>query len=345
VGNLGVVYDFLGEREKALIAFQDAHKLNPGNALVFSNVVTGYYQLNRFDEARATAAQADALHLNSNFLEANLYMVDFLQDNPSGMAKRVATLSGKPGSEDLIFYYQSDTAAYHGRFSEARAFTRRAIDSAERSDKKETAAAYEAESAVREALTGDFHLAAKRAKDALSLSNGKEVEALSAIALAMAGDATEVARLTRDLNGRFPQDTVVEANLLPTITLAEGLRRGDAARLTRALALPAPYELGDISNSVTFCMYSSYFRGDSYLASSDGRAAAAEFQKIVDHPGLVRNGLIGSLAHLGLGRAYVKTRDVSKAKLAYEDFFNLWKEADPDVPILTQAKAEYSRLN
>jgi Flp pilus assembly protein TadD len=142
VGNLGVVYDFLGEREKALIAFQDAHKLNPGNALVFSNVVTGYYQLNRFDEARATAAQADALHLNSNFLEANLYMVDFLQDNPSGMAKRVATLSGKPGSEDLIFYYQSDTAAYHGRFSEARAFTRRAIDSAERSDKKETAAAY-----------------------------------------------------------------------------------------------------------------------------------------------------------------------------------------------------------
>jgi tetratricopeptide (TPR) repeat protein len=344
VGNLGVVYGFLGEYDKGLAAIQQAWKLNPGNALVFSNLVSSYLYLNRLDEANATALQAKALNLDSKFLQANLYMVDFARHDTAGMEKEAAELIGKSGWEDLMFYYQSDTAAYNGHFSQARELTGRAAESAQRADKKETAATYEAESAVREALAGDFSFAKRQAKGALALSNGKEVVALSATALGLAGDSVQSERLARDLGRRFPQDTVVQSNLLPIIPLAVVLGGGDASKVTEALAIAAPYELGQTSNSVTFCLYVTYLRGEAYLRTNRGTAGAAEFQKILDHPGIVKNELIGALAHLGLGRAYALTGDTSKAKAAYQDFLTLWKDADPDIPILKGAKAEYAKL-
>lgn len=345
VGNLGVVYTFLGEYDKALAAIQTAWKLNPGNALVFSNIVVTYLHLNRLDEAKATALEATTLNLSSNFLHANLYMVDFAQHDTAGMEKEAAELIGKPGWEDLMLYNQSDTAAYSGHFSQAREFTRRAADSAQRADKKETAAAYEAEEAVREALVGNLALAKRQAKNALALSNGKEVVALSATALGLAGDSVQTARLTHDLNSRFPQDTVVQSNLLPTIRLALVLRGGDAGKLTEALSVASPYELGQTSNSVTFCLYPAYMRGAAFLAANQATRAAAEFQKILDHPGVVQNEPIGALAHLGLGRAYALIGETSRAKAAYQDFLALWKDADRDVPILKQVKAENAKLH
>jgi len=219
VGNLGVVYAFLGEYDKALAAHQEAWRLDPGNALQFSNVVVAYLHLNWLDEAKATAMKAIALHLDNNLLHGDLYQLDFVQHDTAGMEKEAAELIGKPGWEDLMFYNQSDTAAYHGHFSQARELTRHAVDSAQRADKKETAAAYEAEAAVREALVGNLALAKRHANNALALSNGKEVVALSATALGLAGDSAQSARLARDLNARFPQDTVVQSNLLPTIRL------------------------------------------------------------------------------------------------------------------------------
>jgi eukaryotic-like serine/threonine-protein kinase len=271
------------------------------------------------------------------------------------MEKEAAELIGNPGWEDLMFYYQSDTAAFNGHFSLARELTRRAADSAQRADKKETAAAYEAESAVRESLVGNLALAKRQAKIALALSNGKDVEALSAAALGLAGDAAQASRLARDLDSRFPKDTVVQSNLLSTIRLAAALRRRDPGKLTEALTTAAPYELGQTSNSVTFCLYPAYLRGEGYLAANRGSTAAAEFQKILDHPGLIHNEPIGALAHLGMARAnalQVRTSQGAdahdarvRALAAYEDFLTLWKDADPDIPILKEAKAEYAKLH
>jgi eukaryotic-like serine/threonine-protein kinase len=344
IGNLGVVYGFLGEHNKALSAIQEAWKLNPGNALVYANLIACYLNLNNFAEAQATALKAPALNLGGNFLAANLYMLDFVQHDSAGMQKAAAELLGKPGWEDLILYYQSDTAAYEGRFSLARDFTRRAVDSAKRADKKETAATYEAESAVREALVQNFSLARQQAKNAVTLSSGKEVLALAGIALGLAGDSVESARLAHDLNRRFPQDTVVQSNLLPAVLLAAALHDRDATRLNQQVESRPPYELGQVSISVTFSLYLSYLRGQAYLTANRRAEAAREFQTILDHPGLVRNAPIGALAHNGLARAYASNDNTSKSKAAYEDFFALWKDADSDVPILRQARAEYENL-
>jgi hypothetical protein len=254
-----------------------------------------------------------------------------------------------PGWEDVVLHYQSDTAAYAGHISQARELTRRAVDSAQRADKKETAAAYQAQSAVREALVGNLVLAKRQAQSALTLSNGKEVVSIAATALALAGDSAETARLARDLNSRFPQDTIVQSNLATSIRLATAFRSGEATKLNEALAIAAPYELG-----ITFHLYPAYLRGECYLAANRGAAAAAEFHKILDHPGVVLNAPIGALAHLGVARANALQSKGSqgadaaaarvKALAAYEDFLTLWKAADPDIPILKQAKAEYAKL-
>jgi eukaryotic-like serine/threonine-protein kinase len=344
IGNLGVVYGFLGEHEKALSAIHEAWNLNPGNALVYANLMVCFLAVNNFAEAQATALKAPALHLGSNFLTANLYMLNFVQHDSAGMQKAAAELLDKPGWEDLVLYYQSDTAAYEGRFSLARDLTRRAVDSAKRADKKETAATYEAELAVREALVQNFSLATQQARNALTLSDGKEVLALAGIALALAGDTVESARLGHDLNRRFPQDTVVQSNLLPAVYLAAALHDRDATKLNQQLDVRPPYELGQVSISVTFSLYLTYLRGQGYLTANRQADAASEFQVILDHPGLVRNAPIGALVHCELARAYASNDNTSKSKAAYEDFFALWKDADSDVPILRQARAEYERM-
>jgi hypothetical protein len=169
------------------------------------------------------------------------------------------------------------------------------------------------------------------------------VEALSAIASGLAGDSTGRTRLADDLAKRFPEDTFVQSNYLPTIQAADWLGGGDAARATEALAAAARYDLGG-NQTLNIVLYPIYLRGEAYLTANRGSAAAAEFQRILDHPGVVRNEPIGALAHLGLGRAFALSGDKIKAKLAYQEFLNLWKDSDPDIPVLQQAKAEYSKL-
>jgi ATP/maltotriose-dependent transcriptional regulator MalT len=238
---------------------------------------------------------------------------------------------------------ESDTAAYAGQFAKARELTRRASDSAQRADEKETAAGYGAEAAVREALVGNMSQAKQRAQAALALSNGRDVEAISAIALGLAGDTPQATRLASDLAKRFPDHTVVQFDYLPMIHAGASLGSDGAKgseKAIQALAASAPYELG----STPLSLYPVYLRGEAYVAAHQGSAAAAEFQKILDHPGVVVNEPIGALAHLGLARAYVLSGDTAKAKAAYQDFFALWKDADPDIPILKEAKAEYAKL-
>jgi eukaryotic-like serine/threonine-protein kinase len=231
---------------------------------------------------------------------------------------------------------ESETAAYGGQFAKARELTRRASDSAQRADKKEMAAYYEVEAATHEALVGNMSQAKQQAQEALALSTGEYVEMNSAIALGLAGDAPQATRLAADLAKRFPEDTIVQFDGLPMIHAVAALQSGSANKALEALAPAAPYELGSL--------YTVYLRGEAYLAAHQGSAAAAEFQKILDYPGVVVNEPIGALAHLGLARAYALSGDIVKAKSAYHDFLGLWKDADPDIPILKEANAEYAKL-
>ena len=256
------------------------------------------------------------------------------------MEREAAALMGKPGFEDVMLDIESDTAAYAGQFSKARELTRRASESAQRADEKETAANYEAEAAWREALTGNMILAKQQAQAALALSTGRDVEAISAFALGLAGDAAQATRLAADLAKRLPEDTIVQSICLPTIRAAAALQEGSASKAIEALVPVAPYELGNAGQP----LYPVYLRGEAYVAAHQGSAAVAEFQKILAHPSVVLNEPIGALAHLGLARAHAVSGDTAKAQAAYQDFLALWKDADPDIPILKEAKAESAKL-
>jgi eukaryotic-like serine/threonine-protein kinase len=344
-GNLGAIYGgALGDYNKALAANQESLKLSPGSGLSYTNLANGYVSVNRLDEARTTAQEAQAHNLDNPANHLILYTIDFLQHNAAGMEREAAGVMGKPGFEDVILYNESDTAACGGQFSKARELTRRASESAQRADEKETAAGYEAEAAVREALVGNMSLAKQQVQAPLALSTGKDVEAISAIALGLAGDSAQATRLAADLAKRFPEDTIVQFNYLPTIHAAAALQGGSASKAIEALIPVAPYELGSAVGSFNYALYPVYLRGEAYLVAHQGSAAAVEFQKILDHPGVAQNEPIGALAHLGLARAYALSGENVKSRTAYQNFFALWKDADPDIPILIAAKSEYAKL-
>jgi hypothetical protein len=277
-----------------------------------------------------------------------LYMLGFLQNDAAAMKQQVAFNAGKPGVEDYFLEYEADTAAYSGRLRDAREFSRRAMDSAERAEENETAATYSALSALREALVGNSDEARRRTTLAMKRSAGREVQYGAALALAYAGDDGRAQALTDDLEKRFPEDTVVQFNFLPTLRAKLAVSKRNASAALESLRGAAPYELG-ASSSRTYtsywtALYPVYVRGQAYLAAHKGSEAAAEFQKIIDHRGIVLNSPIGALAHLQIGRAYAMQGDTAKAKAAYQDFLTLWKDADPDIPILIAAKAEYAKL-
>jgi predicted Zn-dependent protease len=242
--------------------------------------------------------------------------------------------------EDVLLAYEADTAAYSGRLGKAREVSRRAVASAERAEEKEVAGSYEAEAALREALFGEAAQARERVAAALRLSNGRDAQFGAALALAFAGDAVRAQMLADDLGKRFPENTIVHFNYLPTNRAQLALSRNDSSKAIEALQDAAPYELGSAGG-----LYPVFVRGEAHLAVHQGSEAAAEFQKILNHRGIVLNSPIGALAHLGLARAYVLQGDTAKAKTAYQDFFTLWKDADPDIPILKEAKAEYAKLH
>ena len=254
------------------------------------------------------------------------------------MAKQVAWAAGKPGLEDVLLANEADTAAYFGRLKKAREFSRQAVASAERTGAREVAADYEAGAAMREAVLGNAADARDLTVAALKLSKGHDMECVAALAFAIAGDANAQA-LADDLAKRYPNDTLVQFYYLPTIRAQLALSHGNFSRSITALEMTVPYELG--SGGV---LYPVFLRGQVYLASRQGNEAAAEFQRILDHRGIVLNQPIGALGHLQIGRAYALQGDTAEAKSAYQDFLTLWKDADPDIPILKEAKAEYAKL-
>jgi serine/threonine protein kinase/tetratricopeptide (TPR) repeat protein len=341
-GNLGVIYSSIGQQEKALVEFQESVRLAPDNVTGYGNLGTAYYNLNRLDEAKNAFDQALARKLDGGFLRVEMYYLAFLRGDAAQMEQQMAWGAGKPGAEDMLLSAQSDTEAYYGRRSTARDFSRRAVDSAVRSDSKETAALWQANAALREAEWGDTVSAKQGVTAALALSPGRDVKVAAALALARTGDVLRAKVLVGELEKSYATNAILKLYWLPTINAAIELNKGNSSQALVSLEAATPYEL----QTATFInyLYPAYVRGQAYLVAHNGTGAAAEFQKLLDHRGAALNFVTGALAHLQLGRAYAMAGDTAKAKSAYQDFFTLWKDADPDIPILKQAKAEYAKL-
>jgi eukaryotic-like serine/threonine-protein kinase len=304
-----------------------------------------YLALNRLDEATATYGQASRRNLDWPDFYSTLYEIAFLRGDTAAMAQQVARAAGRPGVEDVLLDCEAATAAYSGRLMQAREFSRQAVASAGRAEEKETAAGYEAEAALREALFGNEAEARQRAVTSLGHSRGRDVQFVATLALVFAGDATRVEALASDLAKRLPEDTIVKFNYLPTIHAQLAVSRNDASKAIEVLQAAGPYELGQLGGaSFLPSLYPVYVRGAVYLAARQGNEAAAEFQKILDHRGIISNEPIGALARLGLARAYHLQGDTAKARAAYRGVLTLWKDADPDIPVLKQAKAEFAKL-
>ena len=341
---LWVIYLAYGDYQKAYIAGKLALDLNPGSANNYANLAYAEQWIDRFADAKTTLQEAHAKHLDSTWAPLLHYGLYFQEHDLEGMEREAANAIGKPGIGDQMLFLESQTAAYGGEFARSRDLARRAADSAQRIGEEETAAEYLGHSSVCEALVGNLDWAKQQARAGIMRASSRQGNAFSAIALALAGDSPRAAQLSDDLRKNFPADTIVQSSYLPMIRAATALRSGDPARVVEALAPTEPYELGYTNSNFTFALYPVYLRGIAYLAERQGAAGAQEFQKILDHLGVVGNQPIGALAHLGLARAYALSGETAKAKVAYQDFLGLWKEADSDIPTLRQAKAEYAKL-
>jgi len=342
-GNLAYIYAQLGQYDKALTANEDSQLLQK-DVLGYFNTAGTYLALNRIDDAQKQIEEAQANKFEGDFLHLAIYLVSFMKKDAAEMDRQVAWASGKPGTEDLLLSFQSDTKAYYGQLMKARDFSRRAVDAAVRSDSKETAGLWQVSAALREAEFGNTAAAKQGVATALALSQGRDVKLLCALVLARANDAARARLLVAELEKNYESQTLVKVYWLPTIKSAIELDTNNPGKALMLLEAAAPYELGSPPQFQVGTMYPVYVRGEAELAAHNGPAAAAEFQKFLDHTGVSVNFPLGALAHLGLARAYALSGDTAKAKVAYQDFLALWKDADPDIPILKEAKTEYAKL-
>jgi eukaryotic-like serine/threonine-protein kinase len=343
--NLGEIHILLGQYENALTEFREALRLQPNRVINYTNLAAVYLSLERTSEAKATLEQAQALKFNSSELAGFLYDLDFLNGDATGLERRVKAAMGQPGTEDELLAAQADTEAYYGHLGKARELTQKAILSARREGEQETAAGYAIVGALREAEFGEIELAQQKVKEALEIARSREVRTLAALTLARATQEKQALALADDLNRQHPSDTLLQSYWLPTIRAAVELDRHNSSNAFDQLQPVEPYELG-LASTLTSNVYPYpiYVRGQACVLAHEGHKAEVEFQKILEHRGVVVNSPLGVLARVGLARAYALQGNTFKARATYQDFFALWKEADPSLPILKEAKAEYANL-
>ncbi|HKM86843.1 MAG TPA: protein kinase, partial [Terriglobales bacterium] len=358
-GDLSLAHAAQGQYEKAAENEREAVRLAPDTDQ-YVNLALWELSLQRFDETRQVIHEAQAQKIDDFLLHNALYALAFVGADSAAMAEQQRWYAGKPPYETYGLALASDTDAYAGRVGKARELTKRAVDSAIRVDNKESGAIWQANAAIEQAAYGNGAEARQSATEALKLapaSQGVEIEA--ALAFAMAGDTARAESLAQDLGKRYPLDTQMQSLWLPAIQAQLALDRKNPASALNAPQAASPIELGSIQfvNNIS-CLYPTYIRGEAYLAAGQGSSAAAEFQKILDHSGIVWNCWTGALAHLGVARANAlqsrtfqrqgQGADADAARVralaAYKDFLTLWKDADPDIPILKEAKAEYTKL-
>jgi len=330
-------YETLGNYPEATNEMLTALRIEPDNAGDLGVLIEFYLAQNRWEDAKRTEQEATARHLGGYVLREARYGLAFLNNDEATMRAQVAGDSHSP--DYLLLNMQANTESYHGRYAAARDSCQRAVETAQRNDAKESGALWQANAAQREADVGNFSLARKDAQAALDLSSGQPVESKAAIAFARAGDRVHAQELVEALNQEHPLDTMVQGYYLPAVRAALSLDKHDPEKAIETLKQAEPYELGDIP-----ALYPAYLRGISYLQAGQGKEATVEFKKILDHPGIVLNRVSGVLAYLGLARAQAVAGDKDSARKSYQNFLVLWKDADPDIPILKQAKAEYAKL-
>lgn len=340
---LGYIASLEGNLEDALAEDQESLRRKPNDWVAYASLADDYINLDRFDEADAVFREAGKRQLEGQYLSMNRYVLAFLQGDAAKMDTLAATAS-TAGSEDVLLAAQADTEGWRGRGMHAHELTQRAIEEARKSDSSEAAASYQAAAALREAEFGYRSEAIADANAAAKLAPNRVVRALAAMALARAGDTAGAEKLVSNLDKSFPLDTMLQSYWLPTIRAAIALQHGNAAQALELLKAASPLELSAPTiNTIALCP--AYVRGHAYLLLRNGPAAAGEFQKFADHRGLAGNFPWGALARLDLGRSYALDRASRPAALqAYEAFFELWKNADPGVPVLGQARAEYAAL-
>ena len=353
--NLGVVYAEQGQHEKSAELTHEELLINSDNVAPYDNLANAYLALQRFEDARKTIRVAQAKKLEDYITRNALYALAFLSSDSAAMAEQQQWFAGKP-EENYGLSLGSDTEAYAGHMGKARELAKQSVDSAIRADSKETGAIWQENSALREAGYGNIKEARQAAVEGLKLAAASQgVESEAALAFAMAGETARAESMARDLNSRYPLDTQMQSLWLPAIQAQLALSRRNPAAALSALQAASSSELGQITFvSNISCLYDVYIRGEAYLAAGQASAAGAEFQKILDHSGIVWNCWTGALAHLGVARANALQARTSqgadadaarvRALAAYKDFLTLWKDADPDIPILKEAKAEYAKL-
>jgi serine/threonine protein kinase len=344
--NLGNIYGELGCPEKKLAASREAVRLDPNEDLGYVNLATAYLDLNRLDDLEEVYKQG---HQHTGWyadLDRDAYLSAFLKGDTRQMAQITAAIMGNPGWKEWLLPVQGDTEGWYGRLKKARALTEQSIDLLQHEDDDEEAAAYQVAAALREAAAGNRQLARGNAIRALKMSQAHDIKQVAALVLAQSGDIAAAEKLAYEVDKARPLDTLVQRYWLPTIRAAIALERKNPNGAIALLNGMGAIELGD-TDGVYLCPV--YVRGEAYLALYDGKSAAAEFQKFIDHYGLVGNFPWGALARLGMARGYALEAETDpvvrgKARAAYENFLTLWKDADPDIPILKKAKAEYAKL-
>ncbi len=355
--DLAIAYSTLGQFDKAIEAYRQNLRLEPENPIPYANLANGLIALQRLDEARQTIQQARARKRDDLVLRNALYALAFLSSDSSAMEEQQKWYASQPNYENTGLSVASDTEAYAGHLSKARALTKRSAESAIHADSKEGAAIWHENAALREAAFGNLAEARQAAADGLKLApTSQAVNVEAALAYAMAADTARAESMAQDLNKRFPLDSQVQSLWLPAIRAHAGLNRKNPDLAISSLhPTKPPIELAAIPFAVnSSCLYPTYIRGQAYLAANDGKSAAAEFQRILDHSGVVWNCWTGALAHLGMARANALQAKTSKgadadlartrALAAYKDFLALWKDADPNIPILKEAKTEFAKL-
>jgi len=336
-----------GRYEKSIEEAKKTIALDPDVVFGYLNLAFSYFYLDRPGDAASAIQLASERKLEPAESLVLRYYVAFLKGDKAGMDREVARAPGIQGAEDWMAHNEALVSAWSGRLQQARKMSRRAVDLAQRAGDRERAATYEGGAAVYESFFGNAAEAKRNSAAALALSKGRDVEFAAAFALARAGDFSPAQALANDLDRRFPEDTSVRFNYLPALRALLALKAGDPSKAGEALEAATRYEFAMTGLSFFGCfgaLYPGYVRGEMYLASRQGVEAAAEFQKILDHRGIVFADPIGALAHLQIGRAFILSGDKTRAKTAYQDFLALWKDADPGIPVLIQAQAEYARL-
>ena len=339
--NLSVLYQNLGDLEKGLQWARESAKVSP-DAVAYSNLMFSYLILNRIDEAKATAQEAVARNAIGPYYYVAQYSIAFYQQDFAGMKSAAERIAGFSGYEDQALSIQANTAAFSGKLVDSRSLSQRSIETALRANSKDSAAHSHAISALLEQSVGNTTIAVRQARSAVDTSRDRDSLAISAIALALAGESAEATRLRDDLSKRLPEDTYFQGTLLPLIQAALLLHGNKAAQAIDVLAPAVRFELG--GSTPGFRTLVPYIRGIAYLQTKQAAAATIEFQKILDHRGLVGDCFVGALAHLELARAFALAGDTAKSHAAYQNFLALWKDADPDIPILQQAKSECAKL-